>query len=669
MAGAGDPPALTKPMASTRLRLWAGVVAILLLAAGVRLWRIGSIPAGLYYDEAGHLLAAQSIGQDGHWPVYFGFGEGNDPLFAYLARVNLAILGRVPWAGRLVSACAGIVGVAVIIRAGQALYPRRAVGPAAGLLAATLFWHLDLSRYGTQPMLAATLTTGAVVALWLAMRRTHGGWRRYVMGGLLTGLGLLTYVAARLMVAVPLAVLVGGLLAKNRRSVVRGFALSGVVCGLVILPQAFYFVKNPEAFTDRFRVTTGSTLFGGSPLRALAGNIGLVLGGLVTAGPTDQRQNIPGRPALDAVQVALLMAGFVALALGRRTQASAAALTGWWLFIGLLPAMITENPPNFQRTVFAIPPLTLLLAAGIEFVWRQTPWPLISRPALAALLGLSAAGHLHAFMVRWASDPATSRAFDEGLYWITQQLRSAPQGMALYETPIGREWLTFEFGLGPERYDGFRDFNGRECLVLPAVAARGARYAVVTEEDRETLPALRAAFPAGQLLAEHALGGAPYASIFEVPAGTPAIVAPARRAVVRFADQIELVGYTLEAIEVPAGAAVNVDVYWLMLSAATSELKTFTHILGTAKPDGSPVYAQRDAQPCDNAYPTWQWPAGEVLIDRLSLAVPPETPTGTYQLNVGWYDAATLQRLEAFDASGAALGNSVELQMLEITSP
>ena len=70
--------------------------AVLLLAAGLRLWRLAELPPGLYYDEAGHLLSAQLIGRAGVFPVYFEFGEGNDPLLAYLARINILILGPVP---------------------------------------------------------------------------------------------------------------------------------------------------------------------------------------------------------------------------------------------------------------------------------------------------------------------------------------------------------------------------------------------------------------------------------------------------------------------------------------------------------------------------------------------------------------------------------------------
>jgi hypothetical protein len=285
------------------------------------------------------------------------------------------------------------------------------------------------------------------------------------------------------------------------------------------------------------------------------------------------------------------------------------------------------------------------------------------------LLGVSALANLHAYFSRWASAPATHQAYDEGLYWIAQQLAAAPPETALYETPVGREWLTFEFGLGPERFEDFRDFNGRECLVLPALPAGGARYAVVTAEDTASLPALQAAFPGGRLLAEYALGGTPYAAIFDVPPGSAAQVTPAHELQADFAVALRLRGYTLESDALSPGTDLRLTVTWELRQPTPADLHTFVHVLGPIRADGSPLYAQSDSGPCDNAYPTWQWAAGELLVDRLAVPVPADTPPGQYRLNVGWYDSATLQRLEVFDPAGEPLGDSLELHAIDITAP
>ena len=43
---------------------------------------------------------------------------------------------------------------------------------------------------------------------------------------------------------------------------------------------------------------------------------------------------------------------------------------------------------------------------------------------------------------------------------------------------------------------------------------------------------------------------------------------------------------------------------------------------------------------------------GEVLLEAVQLQTPADLPPGSYRLAVGWYDAATVQRLTAVDAAG-----------------
>jgi hypothetical protein len=238
--------------------------------------------------------------------------------------------------------------------------------------------------------------------------------------------------------------------------------------------------------------------------------------------------------------------------------------------------------------------------------------------------------------------------------------------MALYETPVGREWLTFEFGLGAEPFDRLRDFNGRACLVMPSRAAGGAVYAVITAEDPNTLPSLEAAFPKGRVMAEHFIGGTPYAAIFEVPAGT-SITGEALAAPAEFGGLIALRDYRVADQHLNPGDTLQMTLTWELTEATPAALTSFIHVIGPPRPDGSLVYAQRDSQPCDNAYPTWQWRPGEVLLDYLTLPLPEALPAGSYAINVGWYDAGTQQRLPL--TGPAASSGSYTVSTLEIAAP
>jgi hypothetical protein len=57
------------------------------------------------------------------------------------------------------------------------------------------------------------------------------------------------------------------------------------------------------------------------------------------------------------------------------------------------------------------------------------------------------------------------------------------------------------------------------------------------------------------------------------------------------------------------------------------------------------VLAQRDNVPLAGAAPTTSWAAGEVLVDRISLDIPPDVGAGPHQLLIALYHLETGERL------------------------
>ena len=54
---------------SKAARTWL-LAAILLGAAGLRVWRLAAVPAGLHYDIASNAILAGQIAFDGYRPVF-----------------------------------------------------------------------------------------------------------------------------------------------------------------------------------------------------------------------------------------------------------------------------------------------------------------------------------------------------------------------------------------------------------------------------------------------------------------------------------------------------------------------------------------------------------------------------------------------------------------------
>jgi hypothetical protein len=68
-------------------------------------------------------------------------------------------------------------------------------------------------------------------------------------------------------------------------------------------------------------------------------------------------------------------------------------------------------------------------------------------------------------------------------------------------------------------------------------------------------------------------------------------------------------------------------------------------------PDGK-VHGQVDQWPMQGTLPTSSWLAGQTVIDPYVVTLPPDAPSGKYQVEVGWYLLATLRRLAVLDSSG-----------------
>ena len=167
------------------------------------------------------------------------------------------------------------------------------------------------------------------------------------------------------------------------------------------------------------------------------------------------------------------------------------------------------------------------------------------------------------------------------------------------------------------------------------------------------------------------------------PSASTSAPAPQYPNSLRFAGQIALLGYDLEAkswtldtaaaspprariaqrqvelsaIEpvtptVEANAKLRVTLYWRALAPLAQDYKVSLRLVSAA----GRLVAQQDATPVHHAYPTSAWRPGEIVTDVYDLRLPLGTPPGDYRLVVGWYVAETLQTLppEAPNPDGLA---------------
>jgi hypothetical protein len=113
----------------------------------------------------------------------------------------------------------------------------------------------------------------------------------------------------------------------------------------------------------------------------------------------------------------------------------------------------------------------------------------------------------------------------------------------------------------------------------------------------------------------------------------------------RVGEEITLLGYTLRdarggrLTQLAPGQTFLVELTWRAERKPTRDDTVFVHLLGQAfnpRTQG-PLWAQHDAQPADNGYPTRQWLVGDAIVDRHTLTLDEGAPEGDYRLEVGMY--------------------------------
>lgn len=353
---------------------WALLALIVAFGLWARLWRLESLPPGLYTDEAFYALDAVEV-INGARPIYFPANNGREPLYIYLLAGSIQLLGHTPLAVRAPSALLGVLTVLAAYGLARTLFNPR-VGLMVAALTAGSLWAIALSRIGlratTLPPLAALMMIMAAQAWKMHQRhkRNQRVWWLTAFAGALFGLCFYTYIAARL---IPLSCVVVGLfwyIAKRSSfPTIRWLAAFALPAALVIMPLAAFAVQNPAVYFGRVE----QVAIVGQSERSLFDNLFAVLSMFSWQGDLNARHNLPGRPVFDWALGALFWGG-VALAVyrGWAKRELACVLALVWTASMLLPTVLSNEAPHYLRAIGAIPMVFVFPALALDWVWNRT---------------------------------------------------------------------------------------------------------------------------------------------------------------------------------------------------------------------------------------------------------------------------------------------------------
>ncbi len=637
---------------SQRLRPEIWVIAITLLAAFLRFYRLNDFPPALYLDEAWDAYDAVRVLRTGSLYVLFGGSNGREPLMIHLQALAFLLFGPNAWALRLVPAIVGTLTVPATYRAAAELFGGAKRGKWVGVLAAGMlavsFWHVDVSRLSPRVIFVPLF---GVPAVWAFLRgwRTHR-LRYYVWAGVLMGASLYTYPASRLIpvtcVATAGAIVVAGWL--NRIPHVdlrRAFLEIGIMLlamGMVFTPLALYYAQNPGAFFVR---SSDTLIFSAEPdagAVSLGENISRVVRLFIDRGDMNWRHNLPGRPALDFIEALGFWVGLAA-AVWHFSSTPAYMMLLIWLVLNLAPTALTVDAPHFLRAIYALPAGLLLAADGLARL-KDRLVPRLAWPWLALLVAtLGGVLTYHDYFDLWGPHRETYYGFDGSINAVVETVMSDSRthNVILPLNIFGSAQMAFALAQRyPQGIPGIEHKAPSSAWVITGPVQRmnvvlGPEGVFVPEPfDDAQVASLKGLLKNGQKVKTRF--GDDIATALELDNDGEFVRAlkPAQQLNANFGNQVRLFGYSFDRTTVAPGDRLRITLYWQALQDLNSDYFVSTNLLD---PSGE-SYAQRVTEPAFGAAPTSLWRQGELVPDNFDITVPADAHDGKYRIEVSLLD-------------------------------
>ncbi|MBI5650586.1 MAG: glycosyltransferase family 39 protein [Chloroflexi bacterium] len=652
-------------------RAWLVFAFVIAIAAFARLYALDILPPGLKYDAASNGMTILGMIYDGARPFFVNAMGAPEPLILYLQTLTVGLFGPSAFALRLVTALAGVLSVAALFGVAYEFTRDQRVAFIAALALAGSLELFNLSRYGIR-FIFVTLFELAALYFFARGWRT-GSWRAFILGGIVLGLSIYTYLAA-IFVPVGLFALWIFALVFDRarwRAHFKPMLALWTIAFVIALPRLAFQIVYPQVALARVnqvnvwqRADLLDVIF--PRMIAYAKMFGI-----------EWRDGTFGIPLFDPALFALFVIGvIVCLARWRKIEWVWAAVMIGVMF---LPDLLAADEPtlNKVRLIGIFPPAFFFVGAGasalIDF-FHARPRTIVAT-IVATLVVLNVASSLHAYFIARIADSPRNAEYDNfnvsrvevaEAEWIN--LQTEPVYLPLNE--FARSPVRYLTGARAPRLQSALDANGalvreaqpaRASVVLPAFLDHGrsegklyvhdpAAYVLITNGVAYLLPPMRAienelrARAPDHIIRE--MRGEIAAHAYAVDQNFFRFESAATAPRARFADGIELVGASIGASRIQPGEMILLSLYWRIANKTLTDYTIFAHALDV----NDDTVAIADLIPALNAYPTYLWKPDEIIPTHHRIPVPARTRAGKYTLEIGMYDLAQ-NRLERIDAT------------------
>lgn len=386
------------------------LVLIVILGAGLRLWRLGEVPTGLHYDEIvagynGFLLSEIGKNFSGEkWPLHINtFGDYRPAMISYLITLSVKLLGNTEFSVRLPVALAGTALIILAYFLSILCFENKKAAFLTALFVAISPLGIIFSRATSEAILEIFFTLSALIFLIWGIKRGQARFFVIVYLGFL--LSYFSYQSSR--VLIPLFAVVTIVLAAKHFVASRHLVLLAFLPVILYLLFPFGFFLGQPLGQGRWRQVSvlsspETPLILAEQIREDAGKSVLpetrlfhnkVIGygrdvvqrylnffspERVLFGPiVPERYQVPLAGAITIIEF-LGLIGAISFLISQK-QKWLGYLPIALLFLAPLSSALTfEDSPNFQRALFLMPFWQICAGFGwVSFLNRIKSWKII----------------------------------------------------------------------------------------------------------------------------------------------------------------------------------------------------------------------------------------------------------------------------------------------------
>ncbi len=656
-------------------------ICLLLLAAGLRLSQIATLPPGFSASEITDIRIAETVRQGRVEVFYNVHGQGREGLYqTLLTAVSSPGGGLIGY--RILSVWLGMLTLALIYALGSRLFGNLAGLSALALMSVTML-PIILSRMVAPELILPLFVTAVLLALALSLPVFSAAPQRgaeeddstsapktaaFGALGLLLGLGFYLHP-----ISFPVALLsmtfIVYMIVTRRPFTRRTLSFTWFAVVVMIVIATPYVISSLQ----RPMLAAAGRLFADDPNRNLLQTLAAGFNGLFFVGDSNPALNLPGRPLIDLVSGVILIVGVVS-ALRCWRQARCVLLLIALVFIAPF-ALLAAGSPNFLAYAPLLPLIALFFGLGVTTLYSSVRGAsrIVAVVGLIALLAFNVVWVVRDLFVNWAQQPQMQQVYNARLgelaHYLDLTTADTPAVLCTatlkpQNNPVSLT-TTQMLALMMHRQDVTLRYA--DCGSALILTEGGSREQVVLTEPDDAAgvnPYLQPWLNQGQIVNQPDLPAdsvivldvtdslaqrvgsfmttAPVA--FETAptegdntAAAPTLAAPP----IRFGGNITFLGYDHDwAATYAPGDVVPVVTYWRVDGYVPPDLRLFTHILS------DPTNPVAQSHPI-SVLPSQLRPR-DVFIQVTYVELPHTMIPGSYSISIGAYEDSTDIRLPVF---------------------